>query len=154
MSSNVIITTRVFLIDDSAYAFVEAIVVTPMGALSVVICAILSHFFLKETLSLFGWLGCGLCIVRPFVSTCSDYVVARLGYQAVDQNQPGLTDVRRGRRRAAQGTKVSCWVAVRHRRSCLSSGRFATHGRATRCEFDRAMQCRTSINRFAAASDV
>ena len=36
-----------------------------MGALSVVICAILSHFFLSEKLSFFGWLGCGLCIVRP-----------------------------------------------------------------------------------------
>jgi uncharacterized membrane protein len=34
-----------------------------MGALSVVICAILSSIFLKEKLSLFGWLGCGLCIV-------------------------------------------------------------------------------------------
>lgn len=70
-----------FLIDNLAYAFVEAIVVTPMGALSVVICAILSHFFLKETLSLFGWLGCGLCIVRSLVllhSSCTDRVVARL----------------------------------------------------------------------------
>lgn len=66
-----------------AYAFVEAIVVvrlrclliaclgslpdtcqTPLGALSVVICAILSSFFLNEKLSFFGWLGCGLCIVR------------------------------------------------------------------------------------------
>lgn len=34
-----------------------------MGALSVVICAILSSFFLNEKLSFFGWLGCGLCIV-------------------------------------------------------------------------------------------
>ncbi|KAH9932637.1 magnesium transporter NIPA-domain-containing protein [Fomitopsis serialis] len=50
-----------------AYAFVEAIVVTPMGALSVVICAILSHFFLAEKLSFFGWLGCGLCIVGSVV---------------------------------------------------------------------------------------
>lgn len=47
-----------------AYAFVEAIVVTPMGALSVVISAILSSLFLNEKLSLFGWLGCSLCIVR------------------------------------------------------------------------------------------
>ncbi|KZS98516.1 DUF803-domain-containing protein [Sistotremastrum niveocremeum HHB9708] len=46
-----------------AYAFVEAIVVTPLGALSVVICAILSSIFLKEKLSFFGWVGCGLCIV-------------------------------------------------------------------------------------------
>ncbi|TFY57684.1 hypothetical protein EVJ58_g6877 [Rhodofomes roseus] len=50
-----------------AYAFVEAIVVTPMGALSVVICAILSHFFLAEKLSFFGWLGCGLCIIGSVV---------------------------------------------------------------------------------------
>lgn len=35
-----------------------------MGALSVVICAILSSLFLKEKLTLFGWLGCSLCIVR------------------------------------------------------------------------------------------
>jgi magnesium transporter len=36
---------------------------TPLGALSVVICAILSSIFLKERLNFFGWLGCGLCIV-------------------------------------------------------------------------------------------
>ncbi|XP_006457269.1 hypothetical protein AGABI2DRAFT_212615 [Agaricus bisporus var. bisporus H97] len=47
----------------AAYAFVEAIVVTPLGALSVVICAILSSFFLKEKLTFFGWLGCGLCLL-------------------------------------------------------------------------------------------
>lgn len=39
---------------------------TPMGALSVVISAILSSLFLKEKLTFFGWLGCGLCIVRLF----------------------------------------------------------------------------------------
>ena len=67
----------------AAYAFVEALVVTPLGALSVVIwcvvvayssrrvainlqhctrSAILSSIFLKETLTFFGWLGCALCI--------------------------------------------------------------------------------------------
>lgn len=51
----------------AAYAFVEALIVTPMGALSVVICAILSSIFLKETLSFFGWLGCGLCIIGSVV---------------------------------------------------------------------------------------
>ena len=51
----------------AAYAFVEAIVVTPMGALSVVISAILSSFFLNEKLTMFGWLGCSLCIVRSFL---------------------------------------------------------------------------------------
>ncbi|OBZ71029.1 putative magnesium transporter NIPA4, partial [Grifola frondosa] len=51
----------------AAYAFVEAIVVTPMGALSVVICAILSSIFLKETLSTFGWMGCVLCIIGSVI---------------------------------------------------------------------------------------
>jgi len=46
-----------------AYAFVEAIVVTPLGALSVVISAILSHIFLKESLNIFGWIGCIQCIL-------------------------------------------------------------------------------------------
>ncbi|KAJ4490945.1 magnesium transporter NIPA-domain-containing protein [Lentinula aciculospora] len=51
----------------AAYAFVEAIVVTPLGALSVVICAILSSIFLKEKLTFFGWLGCGLCIIGSVI---------------------------------------------------------------------------------------
>nr|VWP02477.1 Thioredoxin reductase (EC [Ganoderma boninense] len=51
----------------AAYAFVEAIVVTPMGALSVVICAILSSIFLQEKLSFFGWLGCGLCVLGSVI---------------------------------------------------------------------------------------
>ncbi|KAH9083336.1 DUF803-domain-containing protein, partial [Lactarius deliciosus] len=48
----------------TAYAFVEALVVTPLGALSVVISAALSSIFLNEKLTFFGWLGCALCIVR------------------------------------------------------------------------------------------
>ena len=36
---------------------------TPMGALSVVISAILSHVVLKEKLSLFGWIGSIQCIL-------------------------------------------------------------------------------------------
>jgi drug/metabolite transporter (DMT)-like permease len=46
-----------------AYAFIPAIIVTPLGALSVVICAILSSIFLKEALTFFGWIGCFLSIV-------------------------------------------------------------------------------------------
>ncbi|KAI0756266.1 magnesium transporter, partial [Daedaleopsis nitida] len=45
-----------------AYAFVEAII-TPMGALSVVISGILSHFILKERLSLFGWISSIQCLL-------------------------------------------------------------------------------------------
>lgn len=47
----------------AAYAFLEAIIVTPLGALSVVISAILSHFILRERLSLFGWIGSIQCIL-------------------------------------------------------------------------------------------
>ncbi|KAF2088497.1 DUF803-domain-containing protein [Saccharata proteae CBS 121410] len=50
-----------------AYAFVDAILVTPMGALSVVICAILSAIFLKERLSFVGQIGCFNCIIGSVV---------------------------------------------------------------------------------------
>ena len=50
-----------------AYAFVDAILVTPMGALSVVICAILSAIFLKERLSFVGKVGCFNCIIGSVV---------------------------------------------------------------------------------------
>jgi len=45
-----------------AYAFVEAIVVTPLGSLSVVVCAIMSSWFLDEKLTTLGWLACAECI--------------------------------------------------------------------------------------------
>ncbi|KAF8598391.1 DUF803-domain-containing protein, partial [Ceratobasidium sp. AG-I] len=51
----------------AAYAFVEALVVTPLGALSVVVSAILSSFFLNEKLTFFGWVGCFLCIVGSVI---------------------------------------------------------------------------------------
>lgn len=50
-----------------AYAFVDAILVTPLGALSVVITAVLSAIFLKERLSLVGKISCFLCIVGSIV---------------------------------------------------------------------------------------
>jgi hypothetical protein len=46
-----------------AYAFVDAILVTPLGALSVVITTILSAVFLKERLSFVGKVGCFICII-------------------------------------------------------------------------------------------
>eukprot|EP01147_Barroeca_monosierra_P009517 gene9517-1751_t len=46
-----------------AYAFAPAILVTPLGALSVIISAILASMFLKERLNILGKVGCGLCIV-------------------------------------------------------------------------------------------
>ncbi|KAM0195299.1 hypothetical protein ACHAPQ_003112 [Fusarium lateritium] len=50
-----------------AYAFTDAILVTPLGALSVVITAILSAIFLKERLSMVGKVACFLCIVGSVV---------------------------------------------------------------------------------------
>lgn len=51
----------------AAYLFADAILVTPLGALSVVITAILSGIFLKERLSFVGKVGCFLCIVGSIV---------------------------------------------------------------------------------------
>lgn len=51
----------------AAYLFADAVLVTPMGALSVVVCAILSAIFLKERLSFVGKIGCFNCIVGATV---------------------------------------------------------------------------------------
>ncbi|KAF2402408.1 DUF803-domain-containing protein [Trichodelitschia bisporula] len=51
----------------AAYLFADAILVTPLGALSVVITAILSSIFLKERLSFVGKIGCFNCIVGAVV---------------------------------------------------------------------------------------
>lgn len=50
-----------------AYAFVDAILVTPLGALSVVVTTILSAIFLKERLSFVGKVGCFSCILGSVV---------------------------------------------------------------------------------------
>lgn len=47
----------------AAYAFAPAILVTPLGALSIIISAVLAHIILKEKLHIFGVLGCALCVV-------------------------------------------------------------------------------------------
>ncbi|CAO2831363.1 unnamed protein product [Amaranthus hypochondriacus] len=47
----------------AAYAFAPAILVTPLGALSIIFSSILAHFILKEKLHIFGILGCVLCVV-------------------------------------------------------------------------------------------
>ncbi|TYK01733.1 putative magnesium transporter NIPA1 isoform X2 [Cucumis melo var. makuwa] len=46
-----------------AYAYAPAILVTPLGALSIIFSAVLAHFMLKEKLHIFGILGCVLCVV-------------------------------------------------------------------------------------------
>uniref|UniRef100_A0A2P2JTS7 Probable magnesium transporter n=1 Tax=Rhizophora mucronata TaxID=61149 RepID=A0A2P2JTS7_RHIMU len=47
----------------AAYAFAPAILVTPLGALSIIFSAVLAHFILEEKLHIFGVLGCVLCVV-------------------------------------------------------------------------------------------
>ncbi|WCJ33157.1 hypothetical protein M5689_014533 [Euphorbia peplus] len=47
----------------AAYAFAPAILVTPLGALSIIFSAVLAHFFLQEKLHVFAVLGCVLCVV-------------------------------------------------------------------------------------------
>lgn len=54
-----------------AYAFTDAILVTPLGALSVVVTTILSAIFLKERLSFIGKVGCFNCIVGSIVIVCN-----------------------------------------------------------------------------------
>ncbi|KAJ7466933.1 magnesium transporter NIPA-domain-containing protein [Mycena latifolia] len=63
----------------AAYAFVEAIVVTPLGALSVVVCAILSSIFLNEKLTFFGWLGCTLCLLGSVIIALNGPTEASVG---------------------------------------------------------------------------
>ncbi|KAJ8504067.1 hypothetical protein OPV22_004953 [Ensete ventricosum] len=47
----------------AAYAFAPAILVTPLGALSIIISAVLAHIILRERLHIFGIVGCILCVV-------------------------------------------------------------------------------------------
>ncbi|OVA04161.1 Magnesium transporter NIPA [Macleaya cordata] len=46
-----------------AYMFAPAVLVTPLGALSIIVSAVLAHFLLQEKLQKMGLLGCVLCIV-------------------------------------------------------------------------------------------
>jgi uncharacterized membrane protein len=44
-----------------------AVLVTPLGALSVVVAAFLSTIFLKERLNFAGKIGCGQCVVGAII---------------------------------------------------------------------------------------
>ncbi|KAF9320660.1 hypothetical protein BG000_003127 [Podila horticola] len=51
----------------AAYSFAPAILVTPLGALSVIIGAVLASFFLHEKLGTVGKVGCALCLIGSVV---------------------------------------------------------------------------------------
>uniref|UniRef100_A0A7C9DRW7 Probable magnesium transporter n=1 Tax=Opuntia streptacantha TaxID=393608 RepID=A0A7C9DRW7_OPUST len=50
-----------------AYAFAPAVLVTPLGALSIIVSAVLAHFILNERLNKLGVLGCLMCIVGSVI---------------------------------------------------------------------------------------
>lgn len=50
-----------------AYAFAPATLVTPLGALSVIVTALLSQHFLGEILNILGKVGCALCLLGATV---------------------------------------------------------------------------------------
>jgi drug/metabolite transporter (DMT)-like permease len=51
----------------AAYTFAPPILVTPLGALSVLIGAVLASFFLGEKLGRIGIAGCSLCLVGSVI---------------------------------------------------------------------------------------
>lgn len=51
----------------AAYAFAPAILVTPLGALSVLIGAVLGAYFLDEQLGVLGKLGCAICLIGSVI---------------------------------------------------------------------------------------
>ncbi|KAL3730860.1 hypothetical protein ACJRO7_027823 [Eucalyptus globulus] len=50
-----------------AYVYAPAVLVTPLGALSIIVSAFLAHFMLKERLQRMGIVGCVCCIVGSVV---------------------------------------------------------------------------------------
>lgn len=51
----------------AAYAFAPAILVTPLGALSVLIGAVLGAYFLGEKLGRLGKVGCAICLIGSVI---------------------------------------------------------------------------------------
>ncbi|RWA12146.1 hypothetical protein EKO27_g2978 [Xylaria grammica] len=51
----------------AAYAFAPAILVTPLGALTVLIGAVLGSYLLKEELGTLGKLGCAICLLGALI---------------------------------------------------------------------------------------
>uniref|UniRef100_A0A8C3RVZ8 NIPA like domain containing 4 n=1 Tax=Chelydra serpentina TaxID=8475 RepID=A0A8C3RVZ8_CHESE len=76
----------------AAYAFAPATIVTPLGALSVLISAILSSYLLGERLNLLGKLGCMLSIVGSTVMVIhapEEEEVTTLAEMASKLKEPG-----------------------------------------------------------------
>ncbi|XP_051895928.1 magnesium transporter NIPA2-like [Pristis pectinata] len=74
----------------AAYVFAPATVVTPLGALSVLISAILSSYALHERLNIHGKLGCILCIVGSTIIVI--HAPEEEGVHSLDEMQEKLKD--------------------------------------------------------------
>ncbi|NWX85421.1 NIPA3 protein, partial [Nothoprocta pentlandii] len=75
----------------AAYAFAPATLVTPLGALSVLISTILSSYFLNETLNIHGKLGCVLSVLGSTVMVIhapEEQEVTSLGEMLVKLQDP------------------------------------------------------------------
>ncbi|XP_061690700.1 magnesium transporter NIPA2 isoform X3 [Syngnathoides biaculeatus] len=76
----------------AAYAFAPATLVTPLGALSVLVSAVLSSYFLNERLNAHGKLGCLLCVLGSTVMVVhapQEEEVASLSAMAQKLKDPG-----------------------------------------------------------------
>jgi hypothetical protein len=83
------------LFNFAAYAFAPAVLVTPLGALSVLTGTILGAYFLKERLGHLGKLGCLLCILGSILIVAN--APPDKDIQTVDEIldyalQPGMCD--------------------------------------------------------------
>ncbi|KAH9223149.1 magnesium transporter, partial [Leptodontidium sp. 2 PMI_412] len=67
----------------AAYAFAPAVLVTPLGALSVLTATVLGAYFLKERLGHLGKLGCVLCVVKSVLIVAN--APAERDIQTVDE---------------------------------------------------------------------
>ncbi|XP_061895914.1 magnesium transporter NIPA2 [Entelurus aequoreus] len=77
----------------AAYAFAPATLVTPLGALSVLVSAVLSSYFLCERLNLHGKIGCLLCVLGSTVMVVhapQEEEVASLSVMAEKLKDPGF----------------------------------------------------------------
>lgn len=77
----------------AAYAFAPATLVTPLGALSVLVSAVLASYFLDEKLNVHGKIGCLLCILGSTVMVIhapQEEEVASLTVMAEKLRDPGF----------------------------------------------------------------
>ncbi|KAJ6761474.1 hypothetical protein OIU74_024177 [Salix koriyanagi] len=74
-----------------AYVYAPAVLVTPLGALSIIVSAVLAHFLLREKLQKNGGsLGCLLCIVGFYCdcAACTRRTVHQLSYRNLGTSNP------------------------------------------------------------------